>query len=245
MLALFRYTLFVVILLLSLLLATPICLLRPVNSKNNSVFFRIFQFLMSVFGGIKIHTEGAAKIEEHSPAVLIGNHQHNFDTLCVSQLFRGSAIVLGKFELAFLPVFGQIYVLCGNALIKRGKRKKSMESMKRLESKILDKKLTVLVFPEGHRNPTDQLLPFKKGAYYTAIRTQTPLIPFSVSQYLKFNNLNSLKMIHVYLKVHAPIQTQGLTKKDIPDLINQTKLVISKGIEELNKNYQSSSLVNK
>jgi 1-acyl-sn-glycerol-3-phosphate acyltransferase len=237
MIAYFRYFVFLFWLVMSLFIITPLCLLRPLNSKNGKAFFKTFAWLMDHFGGMTIHTKNKNIVEENHPSVLIGNHQHNFDVLTVAGLASNWTVILGKFELGLIPYFGQIYVLCGNVLIKRGNRKQAMKSMKVLEKKILEKELTVLVFPEGTRNPEKGLLPFKKGAFFTAVRSQTPLIPFAISDFTNQYNLNSFSRIHVYTSAYPPIPTTGLTSKDIPMLIDKSRKIIEDGIEDLNKNY--------
>jgi 1-acyl-sn-glycerol-3-phosphate acyltransferase len=194
---------------------------------------------MHCFVGIQVHVDGKDIIENNHPSVLIGNHQHNLDVLMVAGLYTNFVVVLGKFELGLIPFFGQIYVLCGNILVKRGNRKKAMQSMIKLEKIVLEKKLSVLVFPEGHRNANEKLLPFKKGAFYTAVRTQSPLIPFSVSQFVTYQDLNTFKKVNMYIKVHQPISTVGMTTKDIPKLVEKSKSIIEDGILEMNKNYKS------
>ncbi len=237
MLAVLRYLVFLFFIIITLFIITPLCIFRPFSTKNCKAFFTIFAILMDKFGGMTVHGENREIVENNHPSLLVGNHQHNFDVLSVAKLYTNWVAVLGKFELGLIPYFGQIYVLCGNVLVKRGNRKKAMKSMKILEKKIIQKSLTILVFPEGTRNPNKGLLPFKKGAYYTAIRTQTPLIPFAVSEFTQHHNFNKWQRIHIYTKAFDPIPTKGLTNKDIPELMERTRKIIEDGIQELNKNY--------
>ncbi len=233
-----RYLLYVILLFVGLFCLIPFVIIRPLSSKNNTAFFKIFKWIMETSGLFKLHIEGEEILKDNFPCILAGNHQHNFDVLTVADLFKNNVAVLGKYELGFLPFFGQIYVLCGNILIKRGNRKKAMASMDLLVKKIKEKSLGILIFPEGTRNPAKELKPFKKGAFHTAVRSQIPIIPFSASQFVAYCDLNSLKRIHIYIKVHPPIPTVGLTNKDIPALMEETRIAIQSGIEEVNKNYQ-------
>lgn len=41
----------------------------------------------------------------------------------------------------------------------------------------------VLMFPEGTRNNTGKLLPFKKGAFHLAVASGSPIQPVVVSRY--------------------------------------------------------------
>lgn len=237
MINILRHVNFVISLFIGLTAMLPFCLVRPMSPKNNVVFFRTFKFLCHYLVGITIHSEGAEIIAQNRPNVFIGNHQHNLDVLTVSGIFSKWSIVLGKFELGLLPFFGQMYVLAGNILVKRGNKKKAMKSMAVIEEKIKNDRLSVLVFPEGTRNNQKELLPFKKGAYYTAIRSGCPIIPFAASQFAYYQDLNSFKRIHIYVKVFDPIPTEGKTTKDIPELMAHTRKILEDGIAELNKNY--------
>ena len=53
-------------------------------------------------------------------------------------------------------------------------------------------KVNLFVFPEGTRNYSGQLLPFKKGAFHLAIQTQLPVQPVVVSCYNSFLNHKKL-----------------------------------------------------
>ena len=235
MLYFIRYLLFTIATILALMVVFPFTILRPLNVKNNAIYFKSFNYFLSLFRMFKIHTENEDILEKNSPVVLIGNHQHNFDVLTVSDLFKYQVAVLGKFEIGIIPIFGQIYVLCGNVLIKRGNKKQALSSMALLEKKIKEESLSILVFPEGTRNPRKKLIPFKKGAFHAAIKSQSPLVPFSISQYVVNDQLKSLRLINIYVKVHDPIPTIGLTNKDIPSLMKKTSDIIEQGILEMNQ----------
>lgn len=238
MIAFLRYCLFIFIIIITVVTIFPFTLLRPFNPRNSRILLSYFRFLVETFLYMKIYIEGEENLQKAHPAIIIGNHQHNYDAYTVSKIFaKLNIVVLGKFELGLIPVFGWVYVLCGNLLIRRGKGKKAVKSMENLEYKIKKDKLSILIFPEGHRNPTDTLLPFKKGAFHTAIKTGYPIVPFSISQYLKLNNFNGLQKIKVYVKVHSPIPTQGLERKDLPELIQKSRKVIEDGIQEMNKKH--------
>jgi 1-acyl-sn-glycerol-3-phosphate acyltransferase len=169
------------------------------------------------------------------PAVVIGNHQHNFDMIIASEAFTKRIVALGKRQIAYIPFFGTVFWLAGNILISRGKRESSLKSMAKVERYLTQKNLGVVIFPEGHRNMSQKLLDFKKGAFYTAINAQIPLVIFGVSHYARNMNLNKWKPAKVVIKIAGPIETKGLTEKDIPELMIKARSLIEQTISQANE----------
>lgn len=233
-----RYALYSASIIATMLVLLPFFVIRAGNPKNTKLFFNLFEKVAKYFLNIHVHIENPEYLQNNEPGIVIGNHQHNFDVITVSKLYQSLIVVLGKFELGLIPIFGQFFVLGGNILVKRGNRRKALESMNRLETKVNKKGLKVLVFPEGHRNRKADLAPFKKGAFYTAIKTQSPLIPFSASQFVSLKYpLKGFERLDIYIKVHPPIPVAGKTNKDIPELIAKSREVIQQGINEMNRYY--------
>jgi 1-acyl-sn-glycerol-3-phosphate acyltransferase len=174
-------------------------------------------------------------LDETKPAVIVGNHQHNFDIMLAGKLFNYKTVSLGKRQLGFLPLFGQVFWLAGNVLITRGSKQSAMKTMKQVESYLRSHGLGMVIFPEGHRNASDELLPFKKGAFHTAINCQIPLVIFVVSQYAKSMQLNRWKAGKMVVKILPPINTEGLSEKDIPRLMQEVREKMQEGIREVNQ----------
>jgi 1-acyl-sn-glycerol-3-phosphate acyltransferase len=196
--------------------------------------------LANILMGLRLHTEGSEILRETRPSIVVSNHQHNYDILVGGHFFSKYMAVLGKSQLAFIPLFGQMFVLCGNILIKRGHKTKAKKTMQKVMEMVIKKKLTVLIFAEGTRNKNKELLPFKKGAFITAIDAQIPIIPCSVSQYYLNGDIKNKLTFHIYTRIHEPIPTIGMTESDLPSLMMKTRDIIQAGIEARNKNYELS-----
>lgn len=213
----------------------PISMIRWRNVKNTELFLKLFKFITVPIMGFDLKIFNRHLLDETKPAVVIGNHQHNMDMLMACEVFSYRIISLGKKEIIFIPFFGQIFWLTGNILINRGNKAKAMKTMKSIEDYIFSKKLGIVIFPEGHRNQNEKLLPFKKGAFYTAVNCQIPIVPFCVSQYVRHMDLNKWKAGKIYIDILPPIPTEGLTEKDIPELMEKVRSVLTEGIKEVNK----------
>lgn len=215
----------------------PVALLRPFNTKNSYLFFINFRKVCLFILGIELHVEGYEKLLQNRPSVMVANHQHTFDILVAGGIFTPFLTTLGKFELALLPVLGQYYVLGNNILIRRKNKIGAKKSMNIVEDKLRKNNLSVLIFPEGYRNPLPQLALFKKGAFRTAIKTGFPILPIAISQYRHLEDFNKFRRAHIHLKVLDPIATTGLSQDDIENLARDTREKIKTAIVELNKNY--------
>ena len=90
---------------------------------------------------------------------------------------RGQKIrILGKAEMAKVPLFGFIYKNAA-VLVERGNAEKRAKSVQQLKS-VLNKDISIVIAPEGTFNMTHKpLKDFYDGAFKIAIETQTPIKP--------------------------------------------------------------------
>ena len=181
--------------------------------------------------GFKIVIEG--DLGRHHPCIYISNHQSNLDLFIFCSLVPPRTVSLGKKSLRWIPLFGQLYWFSGNILIDRGNRKKAFGAMAQVARNIVQKKVSVWMFPEGTRSKGRGLLPFKKGAFYTSIQTQRPLVPVVINSYIHHFDFNRLKQRPLFIRVLDPISTVGMNEKDIPHLQEKCFELMNKAIEEL------------
>jgi len=109
--------------------------------------------------------------------IFISNHISYFDIPVMMKAVRGQHIrILGKSEMAKVPLFGFIYKNAA-VLVDRKDAIKRAKSLKTLKS-ILAKNISIFICPEGTFNMTNApLKDFYDGAFRIAIETQTPIKP--------------------------------------------------------------------
>ena len=83
-----------------------------------------------------------------------------------------------------------------------------------------------LIFPEGTRSRTDQLLPFKKGGFIMAIKAQAPILPVAVTGGRDAMRRGSaiVRPVMMSVRIGAPIPTAGLTLDDRDRLIEDVRV---------------------
>lgn len=115
----------------------------------------------------------------HNPGracIFVVNHISYMDIPAVLKALHQSTRILGKAEMAKIPVFGYIYSRAA-VMVDRSSTEHRARSVQILKS-VLKKGISILIFPEGTFNLTDQpLKEFYDGAFRIAIETGTPIKP--------------------------------------------------------------------
>ena len=86
-----------------------------------------------------------------------------------------------------------------------------------------------MIFPEGTRSRTGELLPFKKGGFVMAIQAQAPVVPVAVSGSRAALKRGSMVIRSGTIRVEfaPPIPTAGLTFADRSELVNSVREAIA------------------
>ncbi len=127
--------------------------------------------------GIRHSNHFEAPHDPGHPCIFLFNHISYMDIPILLCAFRYQHIrVLGKAEMAKVPIFGFIYK---NAVVSvvRSNMAHRARSVQVLKS-VLRKNISVVIAPEGTFNMTSQpLSDFYDGAFRIAIETNTPIKP--------------------------------------------------------------------
>ena len=126
---------------------------------------------------------------------------------------------LFKESLFKIPVFGWSLQFTGDIAIKRGDRKSAQASMLRCRQYV-ENGMPVMIFPEGTRSKTEELLPFKDGAFRLAIESQAALVPLAVTGTSKALPKHDWRFgeARATVQVGEPIATEGMTLDDVETL---------------------------
>ena len=195
------------------------CLLRPFHRNNVYLTAKYLGKVTKIFGlDVEVRVPDSAKTT--SPVVYICNHQNSYDIFTVSNAVLPNTVSVGKKSLKWIPFFGQMYWLTGNILIDRKNTSKAMNTIALTAKKINEKNLSVWLFPEGTRSNGRGLLPFKTGAFRTAIQAGVPIVPICASNMhgsVKLNRWNNGKMI---IEMLEPIEIDSVGKENIRTVVN-------------------------
>ena len=196
-------------------------LVRPHNRQTLYVFGRVFCRGVVRLMGWDVRVENRERLEASRPCVIVGNHQSFVDVITFGSIFPHRTVSAGKREIGRIPVFGWFYRLSGNLIIDRGNPRLALHSLSDAARVLREERVSVWFMPEGHRNLTNELLPFKSGAFRLALAAGVPILPI-VAEPLEaiVNTRRRLARAGVLrVRVLAPIPTEGLSQRALPDLV--------------------------
>ena len=155
--------------------------------------------------------EGLEHIEGSGPFVIVSNHRSHMDTpLLIAHLpFLFGFIV--KRELMRIPVFAGAMKAIGCVAVSRRRSREDHAVLDGVAVEVAGGK-SILVFAEGRRSPTDEMMPFKKGATVLALKAGVPILPVAVSGTNRVIPLEGGTVIPgpLLLRIGSPIVTKGL-----------------------------------
>jgi 1-acyl-sn-glycerol-3-phosphate acyltransferase len=181
--------------------------------------------------GMRYRVRGAENILRDRAAVYAVNHASNveppvlFDAL--SPLFPRLR-VLYKAELRKLPILVRAFDLAGFVPLERGNREQSLPAIERAAG-ALRAGNSFLIFPEGTRSRTGELLPFKKGGFVMALKAQAPVVPVAISGARDAMRKGSpwIRPVTMTVSFGRPIETTGLTLEDRDLLVERTRRAVA------------------
>jgi 1-acyl-sn-glycerol-3-phosphate acyltransferase len=175
----------------------------------------------------RFRISGAFPSDPRHPYVAVSNHESFADILLIS-LLPWEMKWLSKAELFRLPVLGWLMWLAGDIPVSRGSGRSAVEAMARCRD-VLKRRVSVMTFPEGTRSATGDLLPFRDGPFRLAIDTGTPILPLAVHGTGAALPKHGWRFgrVRAAVRVLAPVETAGLTTKDVPALKQRVREIIA------------------
>jgi 1-acyl-sn-glycerol-3-phosphate acyltransferase len=207
------------------------------------IFRRIGPAMASLNPLWRFRYSGALPADPRKPYVVVSNHESFADILLISHL-PWEMKWLSKAELFRIPIMGWMMWLVGDIPVKRGFGPSAVEAMQRCRQ-MLQRRVSVMIFPEGTRSRTAELLPFKDGAFRLAVEAGVPILPLALSgtrTALPKSDWRFGRSV-AEVRVLEPVDTAGMTLDDVPALKARVRASIVQARDRLAQSQLDSAEV--
>jgi 1-acyl-sn-glycerol-3-phosphate acyltransferase len=228
----------------------------------STIFFGIISFFVSFFdstgrrqgwlahiwakslllgSGLRVKVEGLEYIDPSASYVYVANHTSYMDTPVVLANLSSQFRFLAKSGLFKIPLLGTHLGRAGHISVPLGDPRAAVKTMQLAAEVIQQKKISLLIFPEGGRTEDGVLQSFKDGAAYIAIRAGVPLVPMvliGARDSLPYG-AGVVLSADVTLRILKPIETTSFTAKDRGAVTDQLRQLIANELSNGNANVQS------
>lgn len=185
---------------------------------------RFARWILSA-AGIPVTMSGRENLAAEGPQIVVSNHASFFDILALLAYLPVHPKFIAKKELFRVPVMGAAMRAAGHVRLDRGNRTQAFSAYEEAAQQMKEKRLTVVVYPEGTRTRTGELLPFKKGAFVFAIGSGAPVVPCYVAGAFDIQPKGSIRVrkTSMHIALGEPIQVTGLNLEDRDALLDRVQ----------------------
>lgn len=195
---------------------------RKIISYTTHIHAMVFFWLAP---GWRIKIEGKENLEKGKHYVITTNHQAMFDILLLHAL-KFNVRWIAKRELMKMPFVGHAMFIHGDVRIDRGDSRSALKMMKQCKD-ILNKGVSISMFPEGTRTKTGRLGNFKDGAFIMAKDSGVGILPIVIDGTANAFDVWKLKIPHTFtIKVLPAISPEIVSNTDVKELKAMTREMI-------------------
>ncbi|AFH49750.1 1-acyl-sn-glycerol-3-phosphate acyltransferase [Ignavibacterium album JCM 16511] len=225
-----------VIKLLLIVIHTAICSVFGLIFIFLDRTFTLYHWLSKVFSGgillisgISIKIDGLENINPKAVYVFVSNHSSQLDITALQWGIPNRLAMIFKKELARIPLFGWQLRLGPYIMIDRKSLESAAKSIEEAKQLMKNKRISVLVFPEGTRSKTGKVQEFKRGAFHLAAKVGYPIVPVTINGTEKILPKGTFKLKRgtIYLHIDKPITTDHIkSKQDEVELMERVRQII-------------------
>jgi 1-acyl-sn-glycerol-3-phosphate acyltransferase len=128
---------------------------------------------------VKVEVEGAEQIAPGGSYVFVANHRSFFDIPCILPNISVQFRFLADKHIFSVPFIGYHLTRAGHLPVTSSSARESLKTMSAAARIVQESGISILIFPEAERT-SGEMLPFKDGAAYVAIKAGVPIVPIAL-----------------------------------------------------------------
>ena len=173
-------------------------------------------------GRVDVRCYGKENLPKDNGYILFPNHQGLFDSLLFFETHGRPFGVVMKKEVSNTFLVKQIGAMTGSMAMDRSDVRQSMQIIRAVSQEV-KKGRNFIIFPEGTRSRNgNRLLPFKPGAFKSAVYAKCPIVPVAILDSYKAFDTHSIKKMTAQIHYLTPIsyeEYKDLNTKEIAEMV--------------------------
>jgi len=218
-----RTIIIALMLALYLILGIPVLLVEWVIGKFNQeakdysclrMVQTAFKLMLKV-AGVQLTVIGEENVPTDRAVLYVGNHRSYFDILLTYSRCPRRTGYIAKIEMLRYPLLRDWMKALYCLFLDREDIKAGLKTiLKGIE--YIKNGISICIFPEGTRNRTDSMLPFKEGSMKMAEKTGCPIVPMAITNSAEIfeNHIPYIRPCRVILEYGTRILPGELSKEE-------------------------------
>ncbi len=195
---------------------------------------RAFCRRIAFLSGARVEVRRSPGFDPQCTCFFMVNHVNLFDPFilycAIPQFVRG-----WELESHFkIPAYGWLMKRFGNVPVPDIRRSSDLKRMWRLTQDAINGGTSLIIFPEAKRTRDGHVSEFQDGGFRVAQQLGVPIVPVSLVGSFQHHRTGHwmLGPATVTVILHDTIDTQGLSKIDVPALRDRVRQIISAPVED-------------
>lgn len=201
--------------------------------KRVYVVSRLWSRMVLKTCGVSTRIAGLNHIDPKQRYIFMVNHQSNIDIPVLIQALSAFQLRwLAKKELLWIPLFGWAMWAGKHITVNRSDRIDALRSLKKATQRLAGG-ISVVIFPEGTRSSDGRLLPFKRGGFWLAMQTRTPVVPVTIdgSRAILPKGGWRIRSGGIRITVGEPLTVESYRAGKLLAVSNQVRAIMAKQLE--------------
>lgn len=164
---------------------------------------------------IPVEVHGLEHLTPGQPYVYAANHRSDFDIFTMLAILPGRLMFVAKKSLFQIPILGHAMIRMGSVPLDRNNLKQAVKTLDRAAARV-KAGASMIIYPEGTRVPTPELIPFKKGVFIMASKADQPIVPVSISgtRYIKPRGTLQVRPGPIRVVISPPLHPRNYRRKE-------------------------------
>jgi 1-acyl-sn-glycerol-3-phosphate acyltransferase len=183
--------------------------------------------------GVRLELRGMENFDREKPYIFMSNHLSLLDGPILFLVIPRFVRVILKRSVFKFPIIGQAMRAVDFIPVDRKGRHSGKESIQKAARMIREKQVPFLIFPEGTRSRSGKLQRLRRGGFFLALESKTPIVPVSIKGTFSLLPPGTFfaKPGPVHVTFFPPIEVEGDSRKDLPQLISRVEEKIREGLK--------------